>query len=565
MDNDNNTTNQHICGELLSFKDLFSIKALNKTWKNIKKELLLLISKDAINWLDWATTIDRTLPIIQNEILKGEYAPSTITRFECAKSQGSFRVLTLLNIRDVLVYRHISDYALNCAIPKKVKGAYFSRRHSATPVGKTWGIGDDPYLFFWDIWLRYNEYRSYTLLNEPHHYLVVTDISNYFESIQHDLLFEYLSPLGIPREAVGLLGKLLEAFRPWTGHSRSPMLGLPVDEFDCSRQLAHIFLFEHDKRIADKFGENNYVRWIDDQNIGVNNLSEARSVINHFTRSLSQQRLTINSGKTRFLKPEDVVLHFQLDANKYIKDWEEAFQKNKQKPSKKLVLDFYSIWNKINKGKSVGIGNWEKILKRIYGHAAKLNLNIMEKRALDDLITYPTLSDRIFVYLSIRNKGKLLLEIYNEYLRRGENFYEDVEVLFFENLLNLNASKQLENKLCDLSFEFVNERLAGSTERPLGRASALMCLFWFGAKTFNILSLFNSEEAKYLPKEVARTWLATLASLDPKMFNIAISRLFGHPSDDVARLARFIMDVQGNKVEKLRNYRHQKKVVAFSW
>ena len=33
-----------------------------------------------------------------------------------------------------------------------------------------------------------------------------------------------------------------------------------------------IRLFEHDKRVVGEFGSSNYVRWLDDQNVGVRSL-----------------------------------------------------------------------------------------------------------------------------------------------------------------------------------------------------------------------------------------------------------------------------------------------------
>ena len=79
-----------------------------------------------------------------------------------------------------------------------------------------------------------------------------------------------------------------------------------------ARELAHVFLFEHNRRICQEVGEDNYVRWMDDQNIGVRTLAEARRVVNLLTRSLSLQRLTLNAGKTRFLRPEEVADHSTL-------------------------------------------------------------------------------------------------------------------------------------------------------------------------------------------------------------------------------------------------------------
>src|SRR5262249_22205873 len=145
-----------------------------------------------------------------------------------------------------IVYRRISDAALELALHSKVPGAFFSRKHGVTPQGSTLAPDDDPYVSHFQIWLRYQEYRTRTMMSEPHEILVTTDISNYFDSIPHEMLVEYLAPLGLPRKAIGLLGRILETLKPPTGHSPNPRIGIPVDEFDCSRQLAHIFLFEHD-------------------------------------------------------------------------------------------------------------------------------------------------------------------------------------------------------------------------------------------------------------------------------------------------------------------------------
>lgn len=91
-------------------------------------------------------------------------------------------------------------------------------------------------------WLHYNQYRKHLILNRIHKYIVKTDITNYFESILfcrvRDILHEIVSPPGM----VDLLFLLLERFGHRPGLRESPHIGLPIDEADCSRKLAHIFL-----------------------------------------------------------------------------------------------------------------------------------------------------------------------------------------------------------------------------------------------------------------------------------------------------------------------------------
>jgi hypothetical protein len=70
-------------------------------------------------------------------------------------------------------------------------------------------------------------------------------------------------------------------------------------------------------------GEKAYIRWMDDQNVGVKSRIQARSVVHLMVESLCSQRLTFNSGKTRVLNPKQIVEHFWLDENDQIDELEE--------------------------------------------------------------------------------------------------------------------------------------------------------------------------------------------------------------------------------------------------
>ena len=104
----------------LSFEELFSIRRLQTTCKVIRKEVCLLRARDVVDWLDWFLTLGISLEHLQEQVISGQYNPSTPTRFEMGKQKGAFRTITSLNICDAVVYRHIADVALELAIPHKV-------------------------------------------------------------------------------------------------------------------------------------------------------------------------------------------------------------------------------------------------------------------------------------------------------------------------------------------------------------------------------------------------------------------------------------------------------------
>lgn len=540
------------------FEDLFSLGRLRKTWKSIRREFRDLRARDVIDWNDWAISLDQSLSVLRKEVIEGSYQPQAPTRYELGKGQGSFRSVTQLNIRDAIVYRHISDAALERAIPHKVPGAYYSRRHRATPVGKTLGIPEsDPYLRWFDIWIRYHEYRTRTLLNQPYNVLVVTDITNYFDSIQHDLLLEYLAPLGLPRKAIAILGKLLEVLKPTSGHSVSPRVGLAVDELDCSRQLAHLFLFEHDWRIVSQWGKDNYVRWMDDQNIGVRDMTEARRVVNALTRSLALQRLTLNAGKTRFLRPDEVASFFHLGVNDRLTKWEAKYRSVSGARLKEAKVRLEKIWRDAVLNGEPTDGHWDKVLKRFYGYAMRVDSDIFESMALEHLIRYPQLDERIFAYLAKRNRAAKLYELFREYSRRGENLFEATEMSFFEAALLLDLSGPMADDFRELAIAFATGDNPHCCGRPMGRASAILLLYWLGYQ--NITDLFNAASGPELPKEVARAWLAAATALRGKDgYLTVLERLFGHPADDVARLSRFLHGILHGDIETLGQYKSQK-------
>lgn len=540
-----------------AFHMLLSLANLKKTWSTLRKELRQIPLRDAVDWIDWVHTVDITLPILVDEIRNGQYQPSSPTRYELAKGKGSFRYMTMPNVRDGLVFRHISDEILKRSIRHKVKGAYYSRRHSATPIGPRFEIRESGYSNFMDIWLRYQEYRTRTLLNSPYEVLVVTDITNYFDSIQHDLLMEYLAPLGLPRKAIALLGRLLEVLKPTSGHSPNPRVGLPVDELDCSRQIAHVFLFEHDRRVIDKVGEDHYVRWMDDQNIGARSMSEARGVVNHLAHSLLEQRLTLNAGKTLFLTTDEVVGEFHLDTNKALTKWAKRWRKtSKIKSRLKLKRELRTIYDKSpNKEK----GRWDKILKRFYGYVVQTGDSWLDENSLEHLITYPDLNDRIFESFAKRDQVKALLNLFKDYVNEGECLFEATEAAFFNALLLTNASPKKEKLCLKLTSDFIGRRMGRTSNRPLGIASAILCYYWFGGEITKLPSLIKISRWAAVPEAVVRSILSVSAARRPKSFTTLLPNFVGYPGDDVGRLVQFINGIHTDRISDLVKFAHPKE------
>ena len=261
--------------------------------------------------------------------------------------------MTLPAIPDLTLYQTLVDFFYARLKRHEVKHAYFQQAtiHAAQdkphePEGAE-GAADyntiEPDRFA--AWLLFDEYRRQLVLDQVFPFFVTFDISNFFDTILHSRLAESLHRAGGSPETVGLLFFLIERLSIRREYTDSPRIGLPVDEFDCSRKLAHIFLFGHDKRVVAKIGSEAYVRWMDDQILGVNTRSEALRVIGFAADSLARLYLTPNAAKCRVLSLHEATLQFQLEANAALREAETLCNQKKPRKARQRLRYALSVGN----------------------------------------------------------------------------------------------------------------------------------------------------------------------------------------------------------------------------
>jgi len=157
------------------------------------------------------------------------------------------------------------------------------------------------------------------IFKRVHPYFVVTDVSNFFDSVLHSHVAEALHGLPIPTRTVGLRFFLLERLHPtgirwfaWYSLSRGRVRLFP-------NACAHGPV-PHDDEMGKLVGEENYVRWMDDQNMGVLSRGEGLRVLSEVGRSLARLHLSPNAQKSKVLSLSEARRHFHLDLNKLLDD-----------------------------------------------------------------------------------------------------------------------------------------------------------------------------------------------------------------------------------------------------
>lgn len=271
-----------------------AIKGISKTslwntWKIVRKELRNASIRDVIDYVDYDVDPDKWIERILRHLSEGHYEPTTPHRFTLGKSNGFSRTMTMPSIPDLVLYRTIVDAIYVKALRREHAHVYFKRerlqqaqtaaqQQAAQFMSWTSHYRLTSQRSFYN-WLRFAQYRKQLLLSAVHPHFVITDVTNFFDSILHSHLEEALRGLAVPARMLGLLFFLLERLSVRYEYARSHAISLPVDEFDCSRTLAHLCLFTHDDAMVALVGEANYVRWMDDQNFGVDSNASGLQVL----------------------------------------------------------------------------------------------------------------------------------------------------------------------------------------------------------------------------------------------------------------------------------------------
>jgi hypothetical protein len=124
-------------------------------------------------------------------------------------------------------------------------------------------------------------------------------------------------------------------------------------------------------------------------------------VLSAVGKSLAGLHLSPNTEKSRILKLSDARSHFHLDLNEMLDNADLAEKNARTKTDWRAVSNqIRSIWST---GKQFeGIGEFDKILKRIYSLAGTVRLRFLRRRTLQDVLANPTLVNWVSDYMRCR-------------------------------------------------------------------------------------------------------------------------------------------------------------------
>lgn len=532
-----------------------------KSWKAVRKELKSASVRDVIDFLDYDVNPDFWIKRLLGRIGSGAYEPETPRRFTLGKSKGFSRTMTFPAIPDLVLYRTIVDYIYERSKGRRHKHVYFLRdqiskakelalqqaRHQME-TAKGIDYADGEYRItgrrsFLN-WLCFDQYRKLLIFEEVHTFFVVADIANFFDTILHSHVEEAVRGLSVPSRMSGLLFFLLERLSSRQDYSSSHGISLPTDEFDCSRTLAHMILYPHDDAMVQLVGEDRYIRWMDDQNMAVDTRAKALQVLGEVGRSLGRLHLTPNAQKSKIMDLAEARRQHHLDINQMLDDAEELAKKvrNKTKARKNLAMKLRGIWHKAKRHD--GVGEFGKILKRIYRLAGFSGLDILRNRAAADIVAEPSMVERVLSYYRCTGSTSEYLAFVEGLMDSPEQVYPDVNVAMAESLLRLEPSQAEVPRLRKLARRLLlrEKSLPGSDD--CAAVGPLLILRFGDRRSLPTLrSCFENHDLK-IPLQCVRAAGIVYSSYGVKSFDemrhVAGAMLRNH----LSTLVRLVAEIQ---------------------
>lgn len=405
---------------------VFTKKKLIETWRKIvKKQMRSLDINDIHDYYDFNYNIETIAEHIKYEIIEGRFQTDKPLIYKLEKKFGICRHLMIPTPKDALVFQVLIDYIIEQGLEQPSKKAFFSRDRHDLKLPHQHDTSD----YTWrEKWKSFQ--KQIFKFSETYPYLVVTDITNYFDNIGLKELRHIVSGYVRVEEVIlDLLFKMIEELSWKPDYLPYSYKGLPTINLEAIRFLAHIMLFELDEYLK-KDANDNFVRWMDDINIGCTDKMEAKKFLGSMNDILKSRGLALNLAKTNIYSQDEVKYHFLVDENLFINEIEKKIKNNSLTKNDRQQINI--LFRKHLK--NVSSQNWDKVTKRFFTIAGKIKAESFIKYAEEFFINRPNLRQHILYFLSNFNFKKKITDTISS-LYHNVEFYDDLTFFILTKFL----------------------------------------------------------------------------------------------------------------------------------
>ncbi|RRB06432.1 RNA-directed DNA polymerase [Larkinella rosea] len=497
-----------------ALSNIFEKKKIADTWKNIVRGKLRKSDiKDIFDYYDFNNSINDRASAIRDEILSGNYRVSNPLIYRVEKKYGICRHMIVPQPVDALIVQTIVDNISEKILSKQPsKNAYYSRdKHNIKHPHDF----DDYGLNRLEQW-KEMQTQIYNFSNSKA-FIVTTDLSNYYDSIDIRELKKYFSSLAPIDEAlIDVLFKVVENISWQPDYLPYSHRGLPTSDTEAIRLLAHSFLFEVDEVLSEKTS-NCFTRWMDDITLGADSKKEATEIISCISDILKSRGLALNIAKTAIFNHDEGHYNLLIDKNRIL-DAYDKIEPADETERLSIGKDLMSLLRSHLKDQQPKY--WDKVAKRLINNLARIK-SILLLNSVDRLyLEIPVLRPSLLYYLKsigYNNKSaRIILNILNSL-----PIFDDISL---SQLSHLVVDWKI--PITRLSSIFLDNFERNLTQLTFNRNTDFdyYCLFWFKAKyndpkkLIEFVTKFQNrwQNSPFLRRQVTAILTRTYTSEKPK-------------------------------------------------
>ncbi len=263
---------------------------LELAWRRVLTDARDDLVPDPLSYEDFIPKKAEILGNVRKKLQRG-YSPSSLLHMDVPKSKLAMRPGSVPAIEDRLVYTAVVG-----SFAEGIDGSL--EDESIVPSYRV-ASKRKKYLFKFGIkqWFKFQDLMRQAY-SDGYKYALVTDLTAYFDHINHELLLGQLRSLGVPDQKLTLLKTLLDHW------SEGRPVGIPQG-LDPSSLLGNVYLDPLDKHMVR--GGHRYFRYVDDIRVFAKSEADLRRSMLEITRQTRALGLHVQTGKTNIFQDEEIL------------------------------------------------------------------------------------------------------------------------------------------------------------------------------------------------------------------------------------------------------------------
>ncbi len=293
-------------------EELAELLDLRRAWRHVKSDIAdRVFMRHPYAQALIESYLDDWLNGIANTIRGNTYSPSPMFVCDVPKGKGLIRPGSHLSFTDRVVYAACVGACFE-AIHRKLKW-------SQGVVDYSYRLAVDPNDAEWirDRFVGWNQFqeRSLERIRQGSAFVVIADISSFYENVDIGLLLSDLRDTGAPRPAMDQISACLNRW------AQTPGRGIPQGQSP-SDILAKLYLNNFDRVLGDK-GYSHF-RYVDDVRVFCSSRNEAKQVLIEISRLLRSRGLCLQPAKSEILSADEAREKFE-EVAAVLKQVQESF------------------------------------------------------------------------------------------------------------------------------------------------------------------------------------------------------------------------------------------------